>query len=36
MEFGRADGAGCAGSVTVDLDGVLVIAHSDKEDTAAT
>ncbi|GGN81498.1 hypothetical protein GCM10011579_068140 [Streptomyces albiflavescens] len=24
------------GSVTVDLDGVLVIAHSDKEDTAAT
>ncbi|MYU12220.1 IS1380 family transposase [Streptomyces sp. SID8361] len=30
------DAPDATGSVTVDLDGVLVIAHSDKEDTAAT
>ena len=32
----RQSAPDATGSVTVDLDGVLVISHSDKEDTAAT
>ncbi|MGI5378087.1 IS1380 family transposase [Streptomyces sp. CA-251387] len=35
-KLAREAAPGATGSVTVDLDGVLVIAHSDKEDTAAT
>jgi hypothetical protein len=35
-KLARQTAPDATGSVTVDLDGVLVISHSDKEDTAAT